>query len=147
LPEKEVEMSSLPHKPDALEGALLVLALVDSKEKETSKGITRFRVSESTLSRLFGRKRIPLGYLHEVEEWLLTAGWAMFFAGSTYAMIRVTAVAGWNRLASGRIRTELEEVARGQFDFTKLRHLLMPAEEGGSEFESAAEVGDGSADE
>lgn len=133
----------LPHKPDALEGALLVLALVDSKEREVGKGITRFRVSESTLSHLFARKRIPLGYLHEVEEWLLTADWALFFAGSTYAMIRVTAVEGWNRLASKRLKSELDEVARGEFDFTKLHDLLVAAEEEELELDA---VGDGGAD-
>lgn len=140
-------MAGMPRRPDALEGALLVLRLIESKEKELGKGITRFRVSESTLKRLWGRKRIPLDYLHEVEEWLLRAGWALFFTGSTYAMIKATAVEGWNRLTSKRIETELDEVARGEFDFTKLRHLLMPSEEGRSEFDPLAdEVGDGSAD-
>ncbi len=141
-------MVGMPHRPDALEGALLVLRLIESKEKEIGKGITRFRVSETTLKLLWGRSRISLDYLHEVVEWLLTKDWALFFAGSTYAMIKVTAVEGWNRLASKRIKTELDEVARGEFDFTKLRHLLMPGEEGKSEFDALAdEVGYLTADE
>ncbi len=140
-------MAGMPHRPDALEGALLVLRLIESKERELGKGITRFRVSESTLKRLWGRSRIPLDYLHEVEEWLLTADWALFFAGSTYAMIKVAAVEGWNRLASKRIKTELDEVARGEFDFTKLHHLLMLGEEEKSEFDALAEdASDGNAD-
>ncbi len=119
----------LPHKPNALQGALLVLALVDSKEREIGKSVTRFRVSQVTLSRLFCRKRISLDYLHEVEEWLLAAGWALFFAGSTYAMIRVSAVEGWNRLASKRIESELDQVARGTFNFTKFTPLLINLDE------------------
>lgn len=116
----------MPHRPTALEGALLILHLIQSKEQELGEGITRFRVSEATLKSLWGRHRIPLGFLNEVEEWLLTADWALFFAGSTYAMIRTTAVQGWNRLSSKRIQTELDEVARGEFDFTDLSELLMP---------------------
>ncbi len=76
------------------------------------------------MKRLLGRKRIPLDYLHEVEEWLLAADWALVFAGSTYAMIKVTAIEGWVRLSASRVETELAKISRGEFDFKKLQHLL-----------------------
>ncbi len=50
----------------------------------------------------------------------------LFFAGSTYAMIKVTSAEGWARLTSKRIEDELEKVSHGKFDFAALRHLLMP---------------------
>jgi hypothetical protein len=62
----------------------------------------------------------------QVEDWLLEAGWALFFAGSTYAMIKIASVEGWARLTSKQIEDELETVSGGRFDFETLRHLLMP---------------------
>jgi hypothetical protein len=131
-----------PHKPSALEGALLILGLAEAKEAnrrgepngeepgDEASGeaarprLRRFRVSETTLKRVLGRQRIPLDYLAEVQEWLLDAGWALFFAGSSYAMIRSSSVEGWTRLSSKLIKTELDEVSRGQFKFETLYHLL-----------------------
>jgi hypothetical protein len=114
----------LPHKSNALEGSLLALKLVDAKEQESGGKITRFRVSETTLKKLWGRKRIPIEYLLEVQEWLLDAGWALFFAGSTYAMIKVASVEGWARLGSKRIEDDIKQVSRGEYDFNKLLPLL-----------------------
>jgi hypothetical protein len=135
-------MTNLPHKPDALEGALLLLLLVQRREAETGKGVTRFRVSESTMCRLFNRRRIPLEYLHDVEEWLLSAGWALFYAGSAYAMIRTDAVDGWVRLASSRIGDEINQVARGEYDFAKISPLLQPEAAVKDSRVSSDEIGD-----
>lgn len=98
--------------------------LVKAKEKESGKEVTRFRVSEATLKRLFGRRRIPQDFLSEVEEWLFEGGWALFFAGSTYAMIKVSAVEGWTRLSSKRIAADLKSVSKGEFNFAELSYLL-----------------------
>jgi hypothetical protein len=115
-----------PYLPSASEAALLLLLLAESKETELGKEkkITRFRVSEGTLKRVCLRARITSGFLEELQEWLLVAGWALIFAGSTYALIRVTAVEGWTRLASKRIAAELESVKKGKFDFANQRYLL-----------------------
>jgi hypothetical protein len=123
-------MIALPHKPKPQEAALLTLRLVEVNDKERQKAggepMTRFRISETTLKRLWLRKRLERYFMIEVEDWLLEAGWALFFAGSTYAMIKVTSAEGWARLTSKRIEDELEMVSRGKFDFAALRHLLMP---------------------
>jgi hypothetical protein len=123
--------AGLPHKPDPFEGALLALRLIEAKEQEDNhQKLTRFRVSETTLKRLWCRKRIPLDYLLEVQEWLIDAGWALVFAGSTYAMIKVSSVESWTRLGSKRVATEIELVSRGKYDFSQLRHLIADKELG-----------------
>jgi hypothetical protein len=86
--------------------------------------VRRFRISESTLKAVAGRRRLPPDFIREVEEWLFDAGWALIFAGKTYAMIEVAAVEGWVRLSSKRIGDELKEVAAGRFDFDSLSHFL-----------------------
>ena len=119
-----------PYKPIPLEAALLTLGLVEAKDKERKKAggepMTRFRLSETTLKRLWLRKRLERDFMVQVEEWLLEAGWALFFAGSTYAMIKVASVEGWTNLTSKQIKDELEKVSRDKFDFGTLRHLLAP---------------------
>jgi hypothetical protein len=48
-------------------------------------------------------------------------------AGPThFGLIRRSAVEGWARISSGRIRNELTDVSRGQYDFGQLEPLLMP---------------------
>ena len=136
------------HLPNPSQGAMLLLLLVDSKEKEASKGkphlkrITRFRVSEGTLKRVCVRARISSGFLEEMQEWLLVAGWALIFAGTTYAMIKVTAVEGWTRLASKRIATELESVKKGKFDFASQQHLLTSVDSNGDDDTGDEDAGD-----
>ncbi len=123
-------MTALPHKPNPQQAALLTLMVVQVKDEERQKAggepMSRFRISETTLKRLWLRKRLERDFMVEVEDWLLEAGWALFFAGSTYAMIKVASVEGWARLTSKQIDNELEKVSRGKFDFEALRHLLMP---------------------
>jgi hypothetical protein len=63
-------------------------------------------------------------FLAEVQEWLFRAGWALFYAGTTFAMVKTKAVEGWPRVSSKRFRGELERVARGEFDFDRHFHLL-----------------------
>jgi hypothetical protein len=123
-----------PHKPSPLETALLILTLAQTKqgsgdkadaeeEQGESRKLTRFRVSETTLKRLCGRKRVPQDYLAEVQEWLFDAGWSLFFTGSSYALIKSSSTEGWTRLSSKRIEG-LDRVFRGEFDFKLLYGLV-----------------------
>ena len=57
--------------------------------------VTRARLSEITLQRLFKRRRISPELLAEVQEWLFRVGWVLFFAGTTYAVIKIKAIDGW----------------------------------------------------
>jgi hypothetical protein len=139
------ETTSGPHLPNPSQAAMLLLMLVASREKEASKGkphlkkITRFRVSEATLKRVWVRTRISSGFLEEVQEWLLAAGWALIFGGTTYAMLKVTAVEGWTRLASKRIAAELESVKKGKFDFASQQHLLTSVDSNGDDDDTSEE--------
>ncbi len=127
------------YKSSPQETALLLLLLVAEKEKEgeqekqldrdekstkKEKGpITRFRVSELTLKKLCCRKRLHTDYLLEVQEWLLDAGWSLFFTGSSYALIRSESAEGWVRLGSKRIQSVLDQVANGTYELQKLEKL------------------------
>ena len=114
------------YKPTGREAALLLLRLIEAKDKDSDadRPRTRARLAEITLKRLWNRNRLEEQFLAEVSEWLLTAGWALLFAGSTYGAVRTSVVENWSPISSKRIQGELDAVAAGQFDFTKLERLL-----------------------
>lgn len=133
-----------PYKSSPQETALLLLLLVSDKEKEDEqekqlnrderttkkdKGpITRFRVSELTLKKLAVRKRLHTDFLLELQDWLLDAGWSLFFTGSSYALIKSESAEGWVRLGSKRIRSVLDQVRNGTYEFQKLEELIASTE-------------------
>jgi endonuclease YncB( thermonuclease family) len=41
-------------------------------------------LAEGTLKKLWNRERLTEQFLEDVQEWLLTAGWALFYAGPIY---------------------------------------------------------------
>lgn len=82
------------------------------------------RLAEITLKRLWGRHRLTDDFLGEVQEWLFRAGWALFYAGTTFAMVKTKAVEGWRRVSSKRLQDKLELVAQGQFNFARYFNLL-----------------------
>jgi len=86
--------------------------------------VTRLRVAEISLKRLWGRRRISPEFAEEVAEWLSSAGVTLFFAGSTYAVVRTSVVESWPRVTSKRISSDVRAVAQGIFDFSRLEHLM-----------------------
>jgi hypothetical protein len=118
-------MPEVFHRPTAREAALLVLLLLQTREQETGKAVTRARLTEITLRRLWGRTRISSELVLEVQEDLLHAGWVLFWAGSSYAIIQVSSVEGWPRISSKRINDKLDQIRRGKFDFGELEPLLL----------------------
>lgn len=115
-------------QPDGRQCAMLVAHLLTTKQSEVGKEVTRARLTESTLRRIFVRQQITPGFLLEVQEWLFRAGWALFPARGTYAAVKVKVIGGWGRISSKRIADELRKVARGQFDFSSLETLLLESE-------------------
>jgi hypothetical protein len=127
-----------PFRPTAFQSALLLLRLHELRDEEKKNKtktkvteekkaqVTRFRVSELTLKRICGRPRLHAVFLTEMQDWLLRAGWAFFFADRSYGMIKLEAVETWTRLGSKRIADELDDVAKGDFDFAPLLHLAEP---------------------
>lgn len=116
------------YKPNEREAALLLLRLIEMRDDEREKSMTRVRLSESTLKRLWNRKRLTEQFLSDVSEWLLSAGWALFFAGSTYAAVQISAVENWPAVSSKRMSDDLRRVYRHEFDFDLLEHLLIDSE-------------------
>jgi hypothetical protein len=91
---------------------------------------TRARLSEITLKRLWGRSRLPEAFLREVENWLFHAGWTLFYAGTTFATVKTTAVEGWPRVSSKLLSDEVAKVMQGAFDFDEHQNLLLGQESG-----------------
>jgi hypothetical protein len=115
---------------DAKGSALLLLRLIESKETESGRTLSRFRVAEISLRRIWGRQRITPEFVGDVNEWLARAGRTLFFAGNSYAVILTSAVDSWSRLSSKRIAREIEEALAGAYDFAALEQLLTTKEEG-----------------
>jgi hypothetical protein len=112
-------MRRKPQIPDACESAVLLLLLIQTRE-----GATRVRLSEMTLKRLWTRHRLTDDFLDEVKEWLFRAGWALFYAKTTYAAVRTNVVPNWPRLSSKRLAIELKQIEEGVFDFERYIHLV-----------------------
>ena len=123
-------------RPDERECAMLIAHLLATKQDEVAREVNRARLSELTLRRLFRRQRILPDFLAEVQEWLFRAGWVLFFAGTTYAVVNIKVIDGWGRVSSKRIGKDLNQVARGQFKFEKLEKLLLAS---GADVEAAEE--------
>src|SRR5438477_8327609 len=104
------------HIPTARECAITLLLLIGTREKE-GKPTNRIRVSPTTLERLWMRHMLKDDLIEEVQEWMLRAGWCLFFAGETYAVVRTSAVINWPRLSSKRLDDERSKIERGEFDF------------------------------
>jgi len=122
------EGSGRYHQPTARECALLILLLMKARQEEMHREVSRARISQNTIRRLFGRSQIANDFLLEVQEFLLRAGWALFCIGPThYAIIKLQAVQGWGRISSKRIDDKLKEVAEGKLAvFDELEPLLLP---------------------
>ncbi|HML12391.1 MAG TPA: hypothetical protein VK456_03750 [Xanthobacteraceae bacterium] len=117
-------VTAIRYKPNPRECALLFLALVAEREGRRGKSLTRLRLSETTLKQLWNRERLTEGFLREVDEWLLTAGWVLISGSSTFGAVKEEAVGNWPRISSKRISDTLKRVAQGTFDFGQLEHLL-----------------------
>jgi hypothetical protein len=75
------------------------------------------------------------GYIvEEVAKWLSGADMTLFFAGTTYAVVRTSVVENWPPVTSKRLNADLQAVAQRAYDFSKLEHLLLaPEQEEGDE--------------
>jgi hypothetical protein len=120
----EKKLHARQYKPSDRESALLLLHLIAVRDSGREKPTTRLRLSESTLKRLWNRKRLSDDFLCGVSEWLLTAGWALFYAGSSYAAVQTSAVENWPAISSKRIWKDIKAVREGRFVFDTFEHLF-----------------------
>src|SRR4051812_6035867 len=77
------------------EAALLLLRLFELRDAKRDKPMTRAKLTVAMLKALWKRPRLAPEFLQEVADWLLIAGWVFFYAGPTYAAVRVSAVKNW----------------------------------------------------
>jgi hypothetical protein len=122
------------YMPDARECALLLLRLIEVKA-DGAKPLSRFRLAELSLSRMWGRQRISQQFIGDVNEWLFRAGRVLFFSGGAYGVISTSVVESWTGLTSKLISVETDQALSGTFDFAALERLLL-VEEGGGEDDS-----------
>jgi hypothetical protein len=95
---------------------------------------SRLRIAEISLKRLWGRRRISPEFVEEVAEWLSGAGVTLFFADSTYTVVKTSVVESWPRVTSKRITADLRAVAQGTFNFSDLEHLMtVPGQDAGED--------------
>lgn len=123
-----MEHEERPRLLSAQDCAIVLLRLIELRNQDAS-ATTRVRISELTLRRLWGRHRLDRDLLDEIQEWLFRGGWTLFFAGTTYAAIKTSAVLNWSRLSSNRLLDDLgtEDVRfiqNGGFDFAQHSRLL-----------------------
>jgi len=104
---------------------LLFLRLIQEREIRRHTQMTRTQIAEVTLKKLWGREHLTADFLGDVQEWLLTAGWTLFYAGPIYGAVKIEAVKNWPSVAAKRIGPELAQVAIGQYDFEQLESLLV----------------------
>jgi hypothetical protein len=114
------------YKPSGREAAMLLLRAIEERGQRRCKPMTRVRVSRVTLKRLWNREQLTEPWLDEVNEWLLSAGWTLVFAGRTFGVVKTEVVENWPRIASKYLNDDIEDVKQGAFDFSRLEHLLKP---------------------
>lgn len=93
------------------EAALLLLRLFELRDAKRDKPMTRAKLTVVMLKTLWKRPRLAPEFLQEVADWLLIAGWVFFYAGPTYAAVRVSAVKNWPRVSTKSIASELKQIA------------------------------------
>jgi hypothetical protein len=103
---------------------MLLLQAIQERGKRRGKPLTRARLSRFTLKRLWNREQLTEQWLNEVNEWLLSAGWTLVFAGTTFGVVQTAVVGNWPRVASKLLDPVIKQVTQGSFDFSGLEHLL-----------------------
>jgi hypothetical protein len=120
------------YKPNGRESALLLLRALEERGQRRGKEMTRVRVSRLTLKQLWNREQLTEPWLAEVNEWLLSAGWTLIYAGTTFGVVKTSIVENWPRIASKHLDPVIEEVKQGAYKFKQLEHLLKLTDKTGS---------------
>ena len=111
-------------KVDARQAALTLLYGIEERGERRRKELSRARLSQVTLKRMWSRESLGEAWLAEVNDWLLSAGWTLFYAGTTFGIVKTSVVEDWPRIASKRIQGMLDQVAAGQFNFGTLERFF-----------------------
>jgi hypothetical protein len=135
------------YKPNGREAAMLLLRAIEERGERRGKSMTRARLSRVTLKRLWNREQLTDPWLDEVNEWLLSAGWTLVYAGRTFGAVKTDIIENWPRVASKHLYEVVEKVKLGGYDFSRFEHLLNSEEAKSTETASTASVRRRSGDE
>ncbi len=128
----------LKSQPTARQCMLLFLRAIQDAEERLGKSIRLVRLPRGALRRLWVRERLTDQFLQEVQGWLLSAGWALIDAGSTFGAVKTGAVKNWPRISTNKLEETLKKVREGEFgdkEFAKLEEKFVSREEEGHEDE------------
>lgn len=102
----------------------MILLSLKERGVRRKKPLTRARLSKFTIKKLCLRETITREWVDAVNEWLLSAGWVLINAGTTYAAVKVNVVENWPRAIRKYLKAEIEQVEKGTFDFKSHEGLL-----------------------
>ena len=74
------------YKPNAREATLILLRAIEERGERRGSELTRARLSQVTLKRLWNRENLSNSWLAEVDDWLLSADWTLLRAGTTFGL-------------------------------------------------------------
>jgi hypothetical protein len=69
------------------------------------------------MRKLSGRTNLRDAFIDDVKEAMIEFGWAMFPVGDQYALLKLDRVESWQRIAAGRISSELKMAVKSPEDF------------------------------
>lgn len=110
--------------PTAAEAATLFALSVKRKEEESGKELSRIRVSEKTLKRVTGRRRLDQRFVADLNECLLDFNLVLVDSGDAIGMLKASGVKGWPRMTAKRIVEEIDKSRRGKLDFNTIAEEL-----------------------
>ena len=103
---------------------MLFLHLIETRDDEVEKALTRVQLSVVTLRRLWCRSDVSQALIAEVNEWLTRAGWSLFLSDGAYGAVRTGIVARWPRVTTKSIVETLSDVTLGKCNFEAFEPLL-----------------------
>jgi hypothetical protein len=103
-----------PYRLSAYEAAILTIYLIQTYSQEKGRNASRARLSQSTLRRLADRERLRSAFIDEWIDELAALGWSAFPVGDKFAIVETATTDGWPRIATNRIRDELDRIHGGE---------------------------------
>ncbi|WP_105166756.1 hypothetical protein [Pseudoalteromonas sp. T1lg23B] len=87
------------------EAARLIPQLITKREDDENKQITRFQLSNKSLSALCERKVITSTYMESLASEILEQGWCCFqVTSSSYGFLKLTTAQNFRRFNSDKLR-------------------------------------------
>lgn len=112
------------------EAALLVLFLIKSYDDEKERTTTRARISTKTLRRISFRARLRDSFIDDWTDALAELGWGAFQFDDHFALVQLSSVDGWPRIAATRLKDTLQRLKSYKADvFSEILDTLGESEE------------------